>query len=164
MLVFHTWACLLGRSEHVKNDFLTPFWVKIHVSIIWHWGKCLKTRNLNHLRFRKRIWKNMIFRQIWLYKMPKYSAQNPNISKKNHKPDRHAECPNKLIRCLKFAFFQMRFRNLGWLGLLVLRRLPRCRAVDTWIFLQSGVKQSGRWRGCAPGGAGAPRSGARLHS
>ena len=35
---------LVRRSEHVNNDFFTPIRVKIHVSMLWHWGKCLKTK------------------------------------------------------------------------------------------------------------------------
>jgi len=42
----------------------------------------------------------------------------------------------------KRAFFQMRFRNLKWLQILVLRHLPHCHIIDTWIFVRNGVKKS----------------------
>ena len=42
----------------------------------------------------------------------------------------------------KCAFFQMRFRNLKWLQILVLRHLPHCHIIDTWIFVRNGVKRS----------------------
>ena len=42
----------------------------------------------------------------------------------------------------KHAFFQMRFRNLKWLQILVLRHLPHCHIIDTWIFVRNGVKKS----------------------
>ena len=41
---------------------------------------------------------------------------------------------------LKRAFFQMRFRNLKRLHILVLRHLPHCHIIDTWIFVRIGVK------------------------
>ena len=40
----------------------------------------------------------------------------------------------------KRAFFQMRFRNLKRLQILVLRHLPHCHIIDTWIFVRIGVK------------------------
>ena len=40
----------------------------------------------------------------------------------------------------KRTFFQMRFRNLKWLKILVLRHLPHCHIIDTWIFVRIGVK------------------------
>ena len=36
----------------------------------------------------------------------------------------------------------MRFRNLKWLQILVLRHLPQCHNIDTWIFTRIGVKKS----------------------
>ena len=40
---------------------------------------------------------------------------------------------------LKRAFFQMRFRNLKRLHILVLRHLPHCHNIDTWIFVRNGA-------------------------
>ena len=76
----HVWRC----SEHVENDFLTPFRTEIHVSMVWHWGKCLKTNIWSLLRFPKRIWKNARFGRILLYKMTIFFTQNPNFTKKQH--------------------------------------------------------------------------------
>ena len=43
--------------------------------------------------------------------------------------------------CPKRAFFQMHFWNLKWLPILVLRHLPQCYIMDTWIFARNGVKK-----------------------
>ena len=72
----------IGRSENVKSEIFAPFRKKIHVSIIWHWGKCLKTKILSLLRFRKRILKNPIIRQILLCKMPKFWPKKTFFFKK----------------------------------------------------------------------------------